>query len=103
MVLLDLRAIIAVVHHQTRGLRQPPRRAIGQPIDALDAGAIAEVEAGDRIDRQPVGVTGGQVAARRPDQRLLEFSRELAIQQPHRIGERCGRVAASGTAAASAA
>ena len=51
MVRLDMVERVKVVDHQAVGLLHALARGIAQEIQAFQAGAVAEMEAGDRIDR----------------------------------------------------
>ena len=50
VVLLDVVEIVLVVHHQPVRLRDAALGGVGEPIDALEPRAIAEMEARHRID-----------------------------------------------------
>src|SRR2546427_11428636 len=49
VIALDLLEIVEVIDHQPVRLAQAFRRSVGEPVDLLEPGAVAEVEAGDRV------------------------------------------------------
>src|SRR5262245_9538324 len=51
---LDGAWVVEVVDHQPGGLAQAFGRGVAGPVQPLEAGAVAEVEARNRIDRFPV-------------------------------------------------
>ena len=56
VVLLDLVEIVEVVHHQPVRLLDGALGGVGEPVDALEPRAVAEMEARHRIDRQAARV-----------------------------------------------
>ena len=55
---------VDVVHHQAGGARHAVRRGVGQPVEALQRGAVAEVEARHRVERLVALLGVQQVPAR---------------------------------------
>src|SRR3954471_11939683 len=58
---LDGARVVEVVDHQPGGLAQAFGRGVAGPVQALEAGAVAEVEARDRVDRPRAGTLGAEV------------------------------------------
>ena len=58
---LDEAQIVEVVDHQPVRLAQALGRGVAQPVEPLQPGAVAEMEAGDRVDRLAAGTLGAQV------------------------------------------
>jgi len=54
VVALDLFQVVAVVDHQRVRLAQALERGVGQPVDPIEAGAVAEMEARHRIERPAI-------------------------------------------------
>src|SRR6266849_10903934 len=48
VVLLDVAEVVEVVDHQSAGLAAAAIGEIGRPIEPFQAGAVADVETGDR-------------------------------------------------------
>ena len=47
---------VEIVDHEAVRLAHPIRGDIPEPVETLEAGAIAEVKTGDRIDRPPFSI-----------------------------------------------
>src|SRR5262245_21301639 len=54
VVSLDALEIVEVVHHQAVRLAERLAGGVGEPVDLLEAGAVAEVEACHRVARRSV-------------------------------------------------
>ena len=59
MVLFDVAEVVEVVDHQPVALLAAALREIGRPVEPFEARAVAEMEAGNRIERQAGGIAGG--------------------------------------------
>src|ERR1700728_178560 len=71
VVLFDVIEIVAIIHHQAVRLRQSPLRGVGEPVEPFKPRAVAEVETGDRVDRQSPPVTAAHIIeGGGPQQRL---------------------------------
>src|ERR1700733_605476 len=55
VIALDLVEIVEVIAHDPEGLREPLRRQVPLPVDALKPGAVAEMKAGDLVGNPAVG------------------------------------------------
>src|SRR5262249_58286493 len=83
VIALDVIEIVEIIHHQTIGLFECPLRRIGEPIEPLEPRAIAEMESGDRVDRQAAAVAGAQVIpCGRAQERLPPFFRRPPAAPP---------------------
>src|SRR5580704_1179039 len=51
VVLFDVAEVVEIVHHQPVRLAAPAFGEIARPVEPFEAGAVAEMEAGDRIER----------------------------------------------------
>ncbi len=58
VVALDFVEIIKIIDHDCRRFPQTLVRFVTKPIDSLQSRSIAEVKAGDRIERTVAGVLG---------------------------------------------
>ena len=80
VVLLDVLELVAVVAHESVGLAQALRRDIPLPVDALQAGAVAQVEAGHGIDGMAVGGLGVEEIVRgEPQQQRASSGSAAAV------------------------
>ena len=62
---LDIVEIVEIIHHEAGAIVLAFGRGIAQPADIFDAGAVAEVEAGNRFDRATRTVLGFEQIFRR--------------------------------------
>src|SRR5512145_2811408 len=51
VVLFDVVQFVQIVDHQPARLLDPARARVGEPVDALQARAVAEVEPRNRVER----------------------------------------------------
>src|SRR4051812_9593895 len=65
VVLLDIVEAVEIVDHDPGGFAQSLWREIAEPADPLQPRAVAEVEAGDRIDQPPLWRASFQEIMRR--------------------------------------
>ena len=73
VVLLDVLELVAVVAHQAVRLAQALRRDVALPVDALEARAVAEMEARHRIDGVAVhGLGVEEIVRREPQQQRAQ-------------------------------
>ncbi len=61
---LDKTQIVEIVDHQPVRLAQALGRDIAQPVEPLEPGTIAEMEAGHRVDRLPAAALGAEIVGR---------------------------------------
>jgi len=52
VVLLDIAQIVEIIDHQAEGLPAAAIGQVGRPVEPFQAGAVAEVETGDRVERR---------------------------------------------------
>src|SRR6185369_2225191 len=65
VVALDGAEVVEVIDHEAGTLGEALLAGVGHPMQALEAGAIAEVEACDRIDRLSRRILGVEEVAQR--------------------------------------
>src|SRR5262245_45911528 len=105
VVLFDVLELIAIVAHESVRLAQALCRDIPLPIDALETGAVAEVETRDGIDRLALGsldvekIMGGKTHEDRPQGtcrgridpgRVLQHAKEIGLGGSEESKALCG-------------
>ncbi len=65
---IDIAQLVAVVHHHGVGLLEAVGAGIGQPVEALDDGAVAEMEMRHAVERSALDVGGREEMRRQPRQ-----------------------------------
>ena len=94
VVLLDVIEIVEVVDHQAVGLLQRAARCVAEPVEPLEASAVAEMETRDRIGRHAAAVAGAQIIpGGRAQERLTDRGGNRGIAPPIRLRQHGQRLA----------
>src|SRR6266851_5124326 len=79
---LDRLGIIEVIHHDAAGLRDAAARDVAEPVDALEPGAVAEMEARHRVGWPGAAGRAGEIERAEPQQRPAQRLDQLRILPP---------------------
>ena len=82
VVAFDLVQAVHVVHHQASRPAHAAQRGVAQPVQTLQAGAVAEMETRDRIERVAALLRVQQVMGAQPDQVALRLGPGALVLQP---------------------
>ena len=82
VVTLDLVKAVAIVHHHPRGLGHSPLGGIREPVDALDACAVGEMEMRHSIPRPRSFARVDEVVSAKTGEYGLKLGREFFIGVP---------------------
>ena len=86
VVLLDFVEPVEVIHHHAARMLHAGLRGVGEPVEPLDARAVAEMEARDRVERLASCFAARQVIRAQRHQQLAQALGGLGVLVP--VGRR---------------